>query len=195
MIVPGEWSLCSYLNHKPFVIFSLPYPGEEGSDGGLLAASQGEPSTNVNSEKVRGNVSCPLLAQVFYSSSSIPCEAVRFWPLHLTYRVKTDTAIHSEFFGTSWNYSAEFIPVHYWCKSAIMGWVLLVELKVLEYFPASILKTLFLGQTINSSDFSTISVENCKFSSGDQGRAHIYTCILIYIHSSAKFKPKRWNFP
>lgn len=52
-----------------------------------------------------------------------------------------------------------------------------MELKVLEYFPASILKTLFLGQTINSSDFSTISVENCKFSSADQGRAHTYTCI------------------
>lgn len=33
-------------------------------------------------------------------------------------------------------------------NSAVVGLVLLVELKVLEHFPASILKTVFLGQTI-----------------------------------------------
>lgn len=75
--VIGERSPCPYLDHKPFVIFSLPCAAEEGSDSGLLAASQGQPSTNVNSEKVRGNVSCPLVAQVLYSSSSTPCEACK----------------------------------------------------------------------------------------------------------------------
>lgn len=45
-------------------------------------------------------------------------------------------------------------------NSAIVGLVVLVELKVLEHFPASILKT--TGSNYYSPEFSTVSIENCK---------------------------------
>lgn len=78
-----------------------------------------------------------------------------------------------------------------------MGLVLLVELKVLENFPASILKTVFLGQTITLQSFQLYpwkTANKYKFHYADQVRVHIHTCILLRIYSFKKIPAEEIEF-